>query len=224
MRLDLKEAPSILWFGKTNLSVVALGRCPYQRGWDIQKELFEKRIEQKIPNILILCEHPPTITLGRGAFREHLLISEEELKREGGSLFTTDRGGEITYHGPGQLVGYPIIDLKEYRMDLHWYLRQLEEVLILVVAHFGLKGERVKNVTGVWVNGEKIASIGIKTRSWVTMHGFSLNVDPNLEHFGWIVPCGISDRGVTSMGRLCKRVPSIEEVSQKVVWAFGQVL
>jgi lipoate-protein ligase B len=159
-------------------------------------------MEHRIPDTLLLLEHPPTITLGRGTKKEHLLISDVERQVHGVALVEVDRGGDITYHGPGQLVGYPIFDLTDHRKDLHWYLREIEACLIELLAEWNIVGSRFPPHTGVWVEEEKIAAIGIKAKGWVTMHGFALNVSPRLADFDWIVPCGIRDYGVTSMERI----------------------
>jgi lipoyl(octanoyl) transferase len=189
--------------------VVDWGVQPYARVCAWQKELAAARKQGTAPDLLLLGEHPPVITLGRNADREHLRLSPEELARRGVELHETNRGGDVTYHGPGQLVGYPILDLAEHRKDVVWYVRSLEEVLIRAAAEFGLKAERKQApegkrpfYTGVWVGEEKLAAIGVHISRWVTTHGFAFNVTTDLTHFDLIVPCGIRDKGVTSLERL----------------------
>lgn len=182
-----------------------LGKIPYEPAWEMQRHLVQERIEQRIPDTLLLLEHPPTITLGRSAKQEHLLISDAERHLHKVALVEVDRGGDITYHGPGQLVGYPIFDLTDHHKDLHWYLREIEACIIELLAEWNIVGSRFSPHTGVWVEEEKIAAIGIKAKGWVTMHGFALNVSPRLADFEWIVPCGIRDYGVTSMERILNR-------------------
>jgi lipoyl(octanoyl) transferase len=211
------------------MDVRRLGLIGYQEALDIQKDLVEQRRNGVIPDQLLLLEHPPVITLGVKArsSRSHVLESDASLAAKGVGVFETGRGGDVTYHGPGQLVGYPIFDLKPDRCDVHQYVRDLEEALIRVVAGFGIPARRVKGLTGVWVgpddSEEKLAAIGVRISRWITSHGFALNVNTTLEHFGLIVPCGITDRGVTSMQRLLGRSVSMDEVSAHVVAAFREV-
>ena len=172
------------------------------------------------PNTLFLLEHAPVITLGRRADAAHVLHSAAALRARGIELLETDRGGDVTYHGPGQLVAYPILRLHEWTPSVGWYLRALEDALIDVLAHFGLAGARVAGYTGVWVDGAKVAAIGIGVRDWVTFHGIALNVAPDFEHFGLIVPCGIADKPVTSLGRLLGEAPPLEEASSAFEAAF----
>ena len=162
--------------------------------------------------------------MGTGARPDHVLLSDEERRLLGVGLFATGRGGDVTYHGPGQLVGYPVLDLKPDRCDLHRYVRDLEEVIIRVLADFGIRAGRAPGLTGVWVDGEKVAAIGVRVSSgWITSHGFALNVAPDLRYFGAIVPCGIADRGVTSMARLLGAAPPLERVGERVVARFAEV-
>lgn len=211
------------------LDVRRLGRMGYREAWELQKELAEKRLAGDIPDVLLLLEHPPTFTLGRAAKREHLLYSAERLEEEGFGVVETDRGGDITYHGDGQLVGYPILNLREapHHADMHRYLRDLEEALIRALEKMGVAGERFPGYTGVWVdrgtpNPRKIAAIGVKASRWITMHGFALNVRPNLEHFSRIVPCGIQGYGVTSLEQVAERAWSMEEAVAVVEEAFRE--
>jgi lipoyl(octanoyl) transferase len=200
------------------------GRVPYAEALARQdRYVLERRAGQR-PDTLVLVEHPHVITLGTGARREHVLLSAEELARRGIELHPTGRGGDVTYHGPGQLVGYPILDLKPDRCDLHAYLRDLEEVLIRALEGFGVAAKRVPGLTGVWTARGKIAAIGVRVSSgWITSHGFALNVTTDLAYFGAIVPCGIRDRGVTSIAEELGRPMSLEEVAAAVVAAFAEV-
>jgi lipoyl(octanoyl) transferase len=196
------------------------GVVPYSVAWQWQRSLVAARREDNsLEDILILLEHPPVYTLGQGSSLEFLKFDPAQSSH---LLCRTERGGEVTYHCPGQIVGYPILNLRYYQQDLHWYLRQLEEVLIRVMATYSLKGERIAGLTGVWVEGRKVAAIGIKVSRWITMHGFALNVCPDLSGFQQIVPCGIGDR---SVGSLVEFVPGIQlaEVQQQVLGAFAEV-
>jgi lipoyl(octanoyl) transferase len=198
---------------------------PYTDALAWQYALMRDRQAGEIPDTLLLLEHPPTITLGRGSTEADLRVSEAELKQRGVAVERVDRGGEITYHAPGQLVGYPILDLRQHGQDLHRYLRDLEEMIILTLAHYGLKGERIAGLTGVWVNGRKIAAIGIKVSRWVSMHGFALNIDADLTPFRRdFVPCGITDRDVTSLAeQLQERCPPRIEVEAVLLESFAQI-
>ena len=202
-----------------------LGLVPYADALALQKELVEERRHGRIGDVLLLVEHPHVLTLGvRGdGGRSHILAPAETLASRGVDVHETGRGGDITYHGPGQIVGYPIIDLKPDRCDVHRYVRDLEEVLIRVVAEYGLIGEREKGLTGVWVGGEKVAAIGVRIARWVTSHGFALNVSTDLDYFKMIVPCGIGDRGVTSLAKLLGRPVDRGEVESLIVQRFSEV-
>jgi len=181
-----------------------LGIVPYDEALAIQRRLVELRRSNSCQDILLLLEHPPVLTIGRSGGEDQILVPRSELERQGVPIVHTNRGGSITYHGPGQLVGYPILDLENLHKDAHWYLRCLEMVLIDTLKKFGIEAVRIPGRTGVWVNGEKIASIGVAIRHWITMHGFALNINPDLEHLRWINPCGLSDAVMTSLARLCK--------------------
>ncbi|MEA5417772.1 lipoyl(octanoyl) transferase LipB [Spirulina sp. CCNP1310] len=197
-----------------------LGCVPYETAWAWQRSLLAARLAHPdLEDLLILLEHPPVYTLGTGSSLAHLKFQREESNY---SLFRTERGGEVTYHCPGQLVGYPILNLQSYRPDLHWYLRQLEAVLIETLAHYGLRGERIPGLTGVWVEGVKVAAIGIKVKRWITIHGFALNVCPDLAGFREIVPCGIGDRPVGSLAQFIPEI-TVAAVRVQVAQAFGQV-
>jgi lipoyl(octanoyl) transferase len=203
------------------LRVRRLGRVSYGEGLDLQARLVQERRAGEIPDTLLLLEHPHVITLGSGAHGEHVLADEDERHRLGIELVETGRGGDVTYHGPGQLVGYPILDLKPDRKDLHRYLRDLEEALIQALAGLGVAGRRVEGLTGVWTDGGKVAAIGVRVSSgWITSHGFALNVTTDLSYFGTIVPCGIQDRDVTSLERELGHDPGMERVQERVVDAF----
>ena len=180
----------------------------------LQLNLREKVERENIPGLFLLIEHPPVFTLGRGASRSHLLVDKSVLEKEGIKVYEIERGGDITYHGPGQIVGYPIINLNFWQKDVHLFLRSLEEVLIQFLKRFKVEGFRLPPYTGVWVNQEtpqKIAAIGIAVKRWVTYHGFALNISTFLPHFSYIVPCGISDKGVTSLERITGNSYSLEE-------------
>jgi lipoyl(octanoyl) transferase len=183
------------------LDVRRLGRVPYAEALKLQRRLADERIAGLIPDTLILLEHPPVVTLGRGTRETSLPVQPEALRARGVEVHEIERGGDVTYHGPGQLVGYPILDLQALKPDLHWYLRQLEEALIRALAVFDIPAERNQGYTGVWTRGRKIASIGIHVRQWVTWHGFALNVTTDLPAFDLIVPCGIPDVVRPSMAK-----------------------
>ncbi|MBA3885745.1 MAG: lipoyl(octanoyl) transferase LipB [Acidobacteria bacterium] len=204
------------------LQVRRLGVVPYLDALELQKRLVEQRKAGEIPDQLLLLEHPPVITLGvkTKSDRANVLATPEMLASLGVELFESGRGGDVTYHGPGQLVGYPIISLKPDRCDVHRYVRDLEEVLIRTAAAFGVVADRSPGLTGIWVGSEKLAAIGVRIARWVTSHGFAFNVATNLSHFGLIVPCGISDKGVTSLERLLARPVPMAEVEAAVVTAF----
>jgi lipoyl(octanoyl) transferase len=201
------------------LEVTRAGLVPYEAGLAMQAELVTARKTGTIADTLLLLQHPPVITLGVKVrqSREHVLATDEELRARGIALFEAGRGGDVTYHGPGQLVGYPILDLKPDRMDAHRYIRDLEEALIGVCGDFGLAATRKPGLTGVWIGEEKVAAIGVRLSRWVTSHGFALNVATDLDHFSLIVPCGISDRGVTSLGRLLGTSPTMDGVEDRVI-------
>jgi lipoyl(octanoyl) transferase len=211
-----------------------LGLRSYAEALSYQREQAAARIDGRLDrDLLILVEHPPVITLGRSTKAGNLLASSEELTRRGVELFEVERGGDVTFHGPGQLVGYPIVDLTGHKQDLHWYLRQVEEVLIRAVAPFGVRAERNPGKTGIWTRGRKLASIGVHARQWVTWHGFALNVTTDLTYFDLMVPCGIADVTMTSVERElldgaagpCLAAPPTlaEDVRESTVRAFGEV-
>jgi lipoyl(octanoyl) transferase len=209
----------------SRLEVRRLGTVGYQAALDLQKQLVEERKQGRIPDQLLLLEHPPVITLGARNHnaRSNVLETAESLAQKGVGLFETGRGGDVTYHGPGQLVGYPIIELPADRHDVHRYVRDLEEVLIQAVSDFGITAARIPGLTGIWVGDNKLAAIGVRISRWVTSHGFALNVSTDLSNFGLIVPCGISDKGVTSMERELRRPVPMAEVATAVVRRFEQL-
>ncbi len=191
--------------------------------WELQRKIFDLRVEGKISDALLLNEHHHVYTLGKNSDDDHLLAGEEELKARGAEVFHIDRGGDITYHGPGQLVGYPIINLEAYYLDVHRYLRDLEEVIIRTLGDYGISARRDEGYTGVWVGQNKIAAIGVKVAHWVTMHGFALNVNTDLSYFDRIIPCGIFHKGVTSMQALLDKEIPLDEVSRVLAKKFGEI-
>lgn len=235
----------MLTLSAPELWAVPLGRVPYAAALELQRRVARARITGAVPeDVLLLVEHPPVVTLGRSTKAHHLTTSPELLAARGVELFEVERGGDVTFHGPGQLVGYPIVDLKRHRKDLHWYLRQVEEALIGALAEYGIAGGRSAGYTGVWtgeagagddfVARRKIASIGVHARDWVTWHGFALNVSTELSYFDLIVPCGIAGVDMTSVARELREgarheggggAPAVElaAVEAAVVRAFGRV-
>jgi lipoyl(octanoyl) transferase len=211
--------------------VVDLGLVEYGAAWELQRRIAAARKAAAVPDVLLLCQHPHAITLGRNGKLENLRASDHVLRQMGVSFFETDRGGDITYHGPGQLVGYPVLNLAEIRRDVAWYLRGLEEAMIRATAEFGIPSRRVAGRTGVWVDvplesggEEKLAAIGVHLSRWVTSHGFAYNVSTDLRYFDLIVPCGIADRRVTSLEKLLGRSVKMEEVSPRITANLGELL
>jgi|SRR5208283_1448572 len=206
-----------------SVSVVDLGITQYKSTWDLQHQLFDLRVAGSIGDVLLLNEHHHVYTLGKSSDDDHLLASETELQKSGAEVFHIDRGGDITYHGPGQLVCYPILDLNQYYADVHRYLRDLEEVVIRTLAEYDIHAHRDGQFTGVWVENEKIAAVGVKTSHWVTMHGFAFNVNTDLSYFEKIIPCGIFHKGVTSVQQLLNQTLPMNAVSEKIIRHFGEV-
>ena len=201
------------------LQVQDLGVSSYKNTWELQKKLQIKRIENKIEDTLLLVEHEPVYTFGKNADKNHLLQNyPEDVK-----LFHIERGGDITFHGPGQLVGYPIMDLHNYKMSISWYMRSLEEVIIRSLDRFGILADRKDGLTGVWVGDEKIAALGVRISRWVTMHGFALNVNTDLTYYDSIIPCGIFDYGITSMEHILGNEQEMNEVKKVLVSVFSDV-
>jgi lipoate-protein ligase B len=207
------------------LLVADFGSRAYGEMLEIQRAAARARIAGTLDqDLLIFVEHPPVVTLGRSSRDAHLLANPDQLRARGVEVFEVERGGDVTFHGPGQLVGYPIVDLKRHKRDLHWYLRQVEEVLIRALASFGVPAGRVDKYTGVWTGNRKIASIGVHARDWVTWHGFALNVSTELSFFDLIVPCGIPEVQMTSLQRELGRVVPMGDVRDAVVSAAADVL
>jgi lipoyl(octanoyl) transferase len=219
----------------TTLEVRRLGLVPYAEALELQRGLVEDRKANRIPDTLLLLQHPHVLTIGvKKDGRSHILATPEQLAARGVTVFETGRGGDVTYHGPGQIVGYPIIDLNPDRRDVHRYVRDLEEVMIRVCADYGVVAGRSKGFSGTWIpstrsarsgqgNNAKIGAIGVRISRWVTSHGFAFNVGTDVDFFNLIVPCGIADRGVTSLAREIGRTPPIDEVEDRFVHHFAAV-
>lgn len=197
-------------------NILDLGLSDYNDTWKLQKKLQSKRILGEIEDHLLLVEHPPVFTLGKNASKQHIINNSEDV-----SIIQTDRGGNITFHGPGQLVCYPILDLNHYKRSITWYMRELEQLIIDVLGEYDIKASRKKGLTGTWVKDKKIAALGVRISRWVTMHGFSLNINPDLNFYKYIIPCGIKEYGVTSMAKIMgNEVPSMDEVKTKMTKHF----
>ena len=205
------------------LLVSNINRTRYLDAWTFQQKICELRQSGTISDVLLLTEHENVFTLGKASNANHILASEAELKATGTDVFQIDRGGDVTYHGPGQIVAYPILDLNNYSLDIHWYLRSLEEVIIQALSKFHIAANREKEMTGVWVGGEKIAAIGVKVSRWVTMHGFALNVNTDLTKFDRIIPCGIFHKGVTSMKKILLHEIELEDVRAALINSFADI-
>lgn len=217
-----------------------LGQIKYQQAWDVQENVFKQVVGHKVQqrqqevkeantHHLFFCEHPPVITLGKSGAQDNLLLNEDALNNLGIDFYKINRGGDITFHGPGQLVGYPILDLDEFFNDIHKYMRYLEEVIIQTIAEFGVVGERLDGATGVWLDTNspskvrKICAMGVRASRWVTMHGWALNVNTDLDYFKYIIPCGITDKAVTSLQQEVGEKVDMQEVKQVVKEKFEQV-
>lgn len=200
-----------------------LGNADYKEVWELQKRIHLCKRSGITDDVIITVEHEPVYTLGKTGSRDHILISDDEMKEKGISYYEIDRGGDITYHGPGQLVVYPILDLNHYYKDTHRYLRDIEETVILTLKDLGINGYREEEFTGVWVNGEKICAIGIKVSRWITMHGLALNVNNDLSYFDKIIPCGIFHKGVTSIEKVLKRNIDTKIIKARLVENFSSV-
>ena len=210
--------------------LVNLGTVPYADALALQHRIVDARKRGELNDTLLLLEHPPVFTLGRNAKDANILASREYLRQLGIDVYRVERGGDVTYHGPGQLVGYPILDLHNFRMDVGWFVRSMEEMLIRALGDFGIQGKRIEKLVGVWIDQAspvqpeaKLVQIGARIEQWITYHGFALNVDPNLAHFDLIVPCGISDKAVTSMARVLNHPIDFGAVRERVAARFGEV-
>ena len=200
----------------TKIDIQDLGKLLYKKTWNYQKELLKKRSNNEINDTLILVEHEPVFTLGKNADENHILQNcPDNIK-----TYHIERGGDVTYHGPGQLVGYPILDLRNYKKSISWYMRSLEQVIIDTLFDYNITANRKKGLTGVWCNNEKIAALGVRVSRWITMHGFSLNIDPNLNHYKNIIPCGIFEHGVTSMSGVLNKTVDYEHVKKTIIKKF----
>ena len=206
----------------STLDIYELGTVPYEKALEYQENLLARRIAEEVRDSLILLEHPPTITTGRKGNTEHLLVREEYLRKHGISFVHASRGGDITFHGPGQIVGYPILNLKNHGMDIRRHLRMIEEMIIRTLRDFDIEGRRIDGVTGVWVKRSKVASIGIAIRKWVTYHGFALNVSTDLDYFDLILSCGITDVRITSIGNWLGNEENVgmDDVTRSVIRNF----
>ncbi|MCT4618111.1 MAG: lipoyl(octanoyl) transferase LipB [Marinisporobacter sp.] len=206
------------------INILFLGRCEYEKALEIQYDLLKKRQNQEIEDTLILVEHPPVITLGRRAEKAHILGSEKLLNAQGIKVFEINRGGDVTYHGDGQIVGYPIFDLRNFHIGIRIFVRNLEEMFInLLEKEYHIQAERDQEHTGVWIGDKKIVAIGLAVKRGVTMHGFAFNVNTNLEHFRWIIPCGIADRGVTSVQNIIGEEINFQDACKHVINHFCKV-
>lgn len=209
--------------GNEQLCCIDLGRIGYGKALELQKRLFDLRLAGSIPDTLLLLEHDPVITIGTAGGDENLLVDEARVLAAGVEIHHTDRGGNITYHGPGQLVGYPIFDLRGHCKDVHLFLRNLERAVIGVLGAHGIEGEAVPKLTGVWVGGGKICSIGVAVRRWITYHGFALNVSPDFGHWSFIHPCGLVGAEVTSIERILGQAVEMGEVKARAAEKVGEV-
>jgi lipoyl(octanoyl) transferase len=206
------------------LEVRRLGLVPYGDGVAMQKTLVEERRAGSIPDLLLLLQHPPVITLGvRGGSRAHIVASAWDLEKLGVEVHETGRGGDVTYHGPGQVVGYPIVDLRPDRCDVHRYVRDIEEVMIRACEDYGIKADRISGLSGAWVGAKKIGAVGVRISRWITSHGFAFNVNTDLSQFGLIVPCGIPDRGVTSLEKVTGHDIPLADVEELLIEHFSTV-
>ena len=202
-----------------NVQVRDLGLCAYDEVWNLQKEIQAQRIAGESEDTLLLVEHEPVYTLGKNADKNHLLQHYPDNVQ----IFQIERGGDVTFHGPGQLVGYPILDLHNYKKSVSWYMRSLEQVIINTLQKYGIKGEQKEDLTGVWIKDKKIAAFGVRISRWVTMHGFALNVNTDMQYYEGIIPCGILEYGVTSMEKLLSHEVNMKDVKNTVISSFKNV-
>lgn len=231
----LSQVYFFIMAAKKPLWVINAGRIPYGPAYNLQREIVAARKSGAVPDILLFCEHPHVITLGRNGQSQNLLANQNVLKQMGVEFHETDRGGDITYHGPGQIVGYPILDLTQHRRDVRWYVEQLEEVMIRTAADYGLSARRVTCRHGIWIdssvreeeagvrNEEKLAALGVHLSRWVTSHGFAFNVSTDLRYFDLIIPCGIKDKRATSLERALGRTVSIDEARERLTTYFAEI-
>ena len=208
---------------KNQVQLLDLGLINYQAAWNIQKQLFKEVTENRKTNYLILTEHPPVITLGKSGHENNIVTNQDILESKSIDVVEIDRGGDVTFHGPGQIVGYPIFNLENFKKDIHWYLRSIEEVIIQTLNFFDIETERIDGLTGVWINNQKICAIGIKVTRWVTMHGFALNVSTELDYFNHIIPCGIGDKSVTSMEEIKNQKFLLNGIKTKICESFKTI-
>ncbi|MCF7825719.1 MAG: lipoyl(octanoyl) transferase LipB [Candidatus Marinimicrobia bacterium] len=201
----------------SDLHVIKKGLVPYEEAWEYQRQVHARRLAGEIADTLILLEHPPVYTFGKNADKSNLINARDA------QVIQSDRGGDITWHGPGQLVGYPIINLEDHKKSVSWFMRNLEEVIIKTLQHFDITGERIPGMTGVWVGSQKVCAMGVRLSRWVTMHGFALNVRPDMSYFNGMIPCGITGKGVVSMQELLGSEITVETVAQPLILAFQTV-
>ena len=205
------------------VTLIQSGTSDYREMWEIQKQLHQSVVNNGNEQYLIITEHKPVITIGKSGSKNNLLANPDWLKKQDIDVIENDRGGDITFHGPGQIVGYPILNLAKFKKDIHWYLRAIEDVIIKSLGELGLTAQRQEKLTGVWIENRKICAIGVKTSRWVTMHGFALNVLTNLDYFKMIVPCGINDKGVTSISHELGNTIDQNQVINNLVSNFQDI-
>lgn len=205
------------------LDIISYESLDYKKAYELQLKLRDQRLKNEINDTLLLVEHPAVLTIGTSGSRDNLVVSSDFLSQRGIEVYQIGRGGDITYHGAGQIVGYPILNLREHKQDLHWLLRSYEEVFIRLLKEYDIEAQRIKGLTGVWVEDEKITAVGVAVRRWITYHGFAFNNNPNLEHFSYIIPCGIKDKGVTSLKKLLGAEIKRDQLIEKLIKNFADV-
>lgn len=205
------------------LDIISYESLDYKKAYELQLKLRDQRLKNEINDTLLLVEHPAVLTIGTSGSRDNLVVSSDFLTQRGIEVYQIGRGGDITYHGPGQIVGYPILNLREHKQDLHWLLRSYEEVFIRLLKEYDIEAQRIKGLTGVWVEDEKITAVGVAVRRWITYHGFAFNNNPDLEHFSYIIPCGIKDKGVTSLKKLLGAEIKRDQLIEKLIKNFADV-
>ena len=206
-----------------NIVLIETSLSEYREIWKLQKKLFNRVNKQRNLNYLIFAEHKPIITIGKSGNKAHLLTDPNKLKAKSIEVVEVDRGGDITFHGPGQIVGYPIINLMNFKPDIHWYLRSIEQVILDTLTNIGISANRIQGLTGIWVEDKKICALGVKITRWVTMHGFALNVSTNLDYFQHIIPCGLKNRGVTSISEILGNIIALKDVYKYLITNFEKV-